>query len=137
MVTFQEDLPPPKSRKCDCSACTICKFFCREPQFILKVMLIVVNIIIVMTIIAGNSVKLNSSVHATLTSLRVKHYLHYPAVTICQHPALRYTNTSTNKVRTRSVNRSRRPGNVIADAQLNKHTSNIGNRSSTLLGNKV
>lgn len=97
MVKFQEDTFPEnkdntteeKKKKCDCSAFAICKFFCREPQIILKVLLIVVNILIVMTIIAGNSVKLNSSVHATHTSLRTNISLYYPAVTICQHPAIR------------------------------------------------
>lgn len=113
MVTFQEDTLPEEPRKCDCSACNICRFFCREPQFILKVLLIVVNIIIAMTIIAGNTVKLRSTVHATHTSLKVNQSLFYPSVTICQHPALRYNNTTKKK--------------VVNNVLLNKRSSKLGN----------
>lgn len=130
MVKFQEDtLPEETSKKCDCSGCNICKFFCREPQFILKVFLIVVNICIVMTIIAGNSLKLRSSVHATHTSLKVNHSLYYPAVTICQHPALRYNNLTKGSVNDMGHHKSgtNMLRKVIEDAQLNKISSELGN----------
>uniref|UniRef100_A0A336MIR3 CSON000535 protein n=1 Tax=Culicoides sonorensis TaxID=179676 RepID=A0A336MIR3_CULSO len=98
--------------KCDCSAFNICKFFCHEPEFILKVLLVVINLFVVLYIIAGNTLKLNSSVHATLTSLRVNQSLHYPSVTICQHPALRNINMSKTRPESRLL--------MIKSAQLNK-----------------
>lgn len=134
MVKFQLDNPPEekKAGKCDCSACNICKFFCREPQFILKVFLIVVNIVVVMTIIAANSVKLHSKVHATHTSLKVNHSLYYPAVSICQYPIsninLRYTNLTKGSVNEMGHHKSGKNmlRKVIEDAQLNRRPFELG-----------
>ncbi|XP_063697481.1 uncharacterized protein LOC134828433 [Culicoides brevitarsis] len=123
MVKFQFDTPSTsvassmdekRAKRCDCSACNICKFFCREQQYILKVLLIVVNISIVMTIIAANTVKLNKDVHATRTSLKVNQSLFYPAVTICQNPATRQKSAANMLQR-----------KVIEDVQLNKLSSEI------------